>query len=113
MSPELQVEVKVQKPMGEEDVEEMENKRIIGRGLVDMININDEDKFEYKRLVLKLWEIDSRGDFDGVHTIVYVPYGTFLVKMPYDKFNYIYEAMTGTKLRTEADFKFETRRPSK
>lgn len=104
VSLELEVEVKVQKPLGDEDVRDMENDRIIGKDILSAINLNDESKYEYRRFTLNLEDVKGRGDFDGVHTVIYLPFGTFLIKMDYDKFNHIYEAMTGVVIRKQSDF---------
>lgn len=108
---ELEIEVKVQKPLVEEDVEDLEAKRIIGKQpMIDVINLNDESKFEYRRLTIDIEDIDCKGDFDGQHTVLYFPYGMFLVRMSYDKFMHIYETMTGRTVKKLSDFKFTTKR---
>lgn len=104
MALELEVEVKTQKLLDKEDLEEMDTNRVIGKPLMEFVSLSDETKFEYRRLRIKLDQLDSWGDFDGVHTVLYLPYGTFLANIPYDRFNGIYTAMTSIELKRVSDF---------
>lgn len=107
MSLELELEVKVMKPpTDEEDDIQANAKKVLGnKSLLDgSLDINDPEKFEYRRLAIKLNQLEGRGDFDGIHTVIYLPYGTFLARIPYDHFNIIHEAMTGIATKRVSDY---------
>lgn len=104
---ELEIEVKVRKlPENPEDLAQEEAERIIGKKSILDMDLNDDTKFEYRRLVIKLNQLDGRGDFDGVHTVLYFPHGVYLAKVPFDHFNIIYESIMGIQIKRVSDYRF-------
>lgn len=108
---ELEIEVKTAKPFRQEDLEDAKVNSLIGKTDLGVFTLDNEERFEYKRITIRLDQVESRGDFDGVHTVLYLPYGTFLANINYDKFNVIYHSMTGISLPKKiSDFSFARKR---
>lgn len=97
---ELEIEVKVIKlPQSEEEREELQAIKV-NKGELDLSDL----PLEYKKLVINLKDIDAKGEFDADHTLLYLPYGAFIAKVPFRNFMAIYETITGKVVRKIGDF---------
>lgn len=100
--PELEVEIKVPKiPETEDEKQEFEAKRVI-KGILDVNDLNTV----HRKLTIKLTDIRSYGDYDGVYTVAYLTYAVILINIPYLQFQAIYETLTGKIAKKMSDFKF-------
>lgn len=112
MSPELELEVKVKKfPETQDDLESEDANRIIGKNSILDLDLNDESKFEYRKIVIRLSQVEGRGDFDGFHTILYLPWGVFLARIPFEEFNMIYENLMNLTVKRITDYRFNYVKP--
>lgn len=73
-------------------------------------NQEEETRIIYKSHVIDIRDVTSFGEDDNEHTKLIVPYGVLFARVPYEQFFSIYEAYTGTRIKSLNDFHLAKKR---